>query len=162
MRRGGEAICLVREDGSFPLRSHVLHEGIRFPLGVAAAGLVILSFLPDDEVDRFMKKRSLVLEFGPSHQAEEIRERIRSTRKKGPCTQSRTHRSGELGNGGGSLPRRRVTHRRTEHCGHRATLLFRAPKDTRATAETCGVRLYEATISSFRLSSVPNFTTGSK
>ena len=45
-RRGDETVCLLREDGSFPLRSHVLHEGIRFPLGVASAGLAILSTCP--------------------------------------------------------------------------------------------------------------------
>ena len=43
-RRGTESVCLVREDGSFPVRSFVLHEGVRFPLGVASAGLAILSF----------------------------------------------------------------------------------------------------------------------
>ena len=44
-RRGDETVCLVREDGSFPIRSHVLHEGIRFPLGVASAGIAILAYL---------------------------------------------------------------------------------------------------------------------
>lgn len=83
MRRGGETVCLVREDGSFPLRSHVLHEGIRFPLGVASAGLVILSFLPDEEVDRFLQQHNLVHDFGLPHEAEEIRKRIRSTRDLG-------------------------------------------------------------------------------
>ena len=41
-RRGDETVCLLREDGSFPIRSHVLHEGIRFPLGVASAGLAVV------------------------------------------------------------------------------------------------------------------------
>ncbi len=27
-------MCVLAEEGSFPLRSHVLHVGIRFPLGV--------------------------------------------------------------------------------------------------------------------------------
>jgi hypothetical protein len=31
-------VCLAGAEGSFPLRSHVLREGIRFPLGVASAG----------------------------------------------------------------------------------------------------------------------------
>src|SRR5437867_943105 len=31
VRRGNETVCVLREDGSFPIRSHVLHEGIRFP-----------------------------------------------------------------------------------------------------------------------------------
>ncbi len=31
VRRGDETVCLVREDGSFPIRSFVLSEGVRFP-----------------------------------------------------------------------------------------------------------------------------------
>ena len=31
-----ETVCLLREEGSFPVRSFVLHEGVRFPLGVAS------------------------------------------------------------------------------------------------------------------------------
>ena len=58
-RRGDETICLVREDGSFPIRSHVLHEGIRFPLGVASAGLAILAFLDDAEVEAYLGRVDL-------------------------------------------------------------------------------------------------------
>ena len=42
---GDETVCLLREEGSFPIRSFVLTEGVRFPLGVASAGLAILAFL---------------------------------------------------------------------------------------------------------------------
>ncbi|MBB4751002.1 hypothetical protein [Actinoplanes lobatus] len=45
-RRGGETVCLAEVEGSFPLRSHVLYEGLRLPLGVASAGLAILAYLP--------------------------------------------------------------------------------------------------------------------
>jgi DNA-binding IclR family transcriptional regulator len=37
VRRGDETVCLVREEGSFPIRSFVLSEGVRFPLGVASS-----------------------------------------------------------------------------------------------------------------------------
>ncbi len=49
MRRGAETVCLLREEGSFPVRSFVLHEGVRFPLGVASAGIAIMAFLPASE-----------------------------------------------------------------------------------------------------------------
>jgi DNA-binding IclR family transcriptional regulator len=52
-RRGEETVCLIREEGSFPLRSHVLYEGIRFPLGVASAGIAILAFLPEHEIGAY-------------------------------------------------------------------------------------------------------------
>ena len=58
-RRGDETVCLVREDGSFPIRSHVLHEGIRFPLGVASAGLAVLAFLDDAEVEAYLARADL-------------------------------------------------------------------------------------------------------
>lgn len=47
-------MCLLREEGSFPVRSFVLHEGVRFPLGVASAGTAILAFLPEDEQEQIL------------------------------------------------------------------------------------------------------------
>ena len=54
IRRGGETVCLLREEGSFPIRSFVLHEGVRFPLGVASAGMAILAYLRETEVDALL------------------------------------------------------------------------------------------------------------
>ena len=96
VRRGSETVCLLREEGSFPVRSHVLSEGIRFPLGVASAGLAILAFLPDDEIEAHLRNmgdrngiaedragNSLVPGFGEEHSREKVWERIRHTRKNG-------------------------------------------------------------------------------
>ncbi|GAA4685745.1 IclR family transcriptional regulator [Nocardioides nanhaiensis] len=82
-RRGEETICLLREDGSFPLRSHVLHEGIRFPLGVASAGLAILAHLPEAQVRDFLARHDLTAEHGPAHAVRPLRTRIRRTRELG-------------------------------------------------------------------------------
>lgn len=82
-RRANETVCLLREDGSFPIRSFVLYEGKRFPLGVASAGLAILSFMPDKEIDRYLTEVSLVEEYGSTHAAARIRERIADTRSRG-------------------------------------------------------------------------------
>jgi len=82
-RRGDETVCLVAEEGSFPLRSHVLHEGIRFPLGVASAGIAILAFLPEAEVDAHLARTDLVARFGSAHAAPEIRRRLAATRDVG-------------------------------------------------------------------------------
>ena len=82
-RRGDETICLVREDGSFPIRSHVLYEGIRFPLGVASAGLAILAYLPDAEIDAFLVRTDLTAAYGVPHAAEQVRARIAQTRSAG-------------------------------------------------------------------------------
>ena len=83
VRRGGETVCLVRQDGSFPIRSFVLHEGKRFPLGVASAGLVILSYLPSATAERYLADTDLTGEFGDAHSAEALRARIAATRDTG-------------------------------------------------------------------------------
>jgi DNA-binding IclR family transcriptional regulator len=82
-RRGDETVCVLSEEGSFPLRSHVLHVGIRFPLGVASAGLVILSHLPDREVDDYFSHAHPETFYGASHSEESIRARIELTRTTG-------------------------------------------------------------------------------
>lgn len=82
-RRGNETVCLLREDGSFPVRSHVLYEGIRFPLGVASAGMVILAFLPPAETEAYLTADELVSSYGESHSAARIRERLRHTQRDG-------------------------------------------------------------------------------
>lgn len=85
-RRGDETVCLLREDGSFPLRSHVLHEGIRFPLGVATAGLAILAHLPDREIDEYLATHDLEATWGVAHSETALRERIDETRTTGYVT----------------------------------------------------------------------------
>ncbi len=82
-RRGDETVCLIREDGSFPLRSHVLYEGIRLPLGVASAGLVLLAHLPDREIDDYLSRTDLTAHWGRAHAPDAIRRRIATTRETG-------------------------------------------------------------------------------
>ena len=79
-RRGDETVCVLSEEGSFPVRSHVLHVGIRFPLGVASAGLAILSHLPPRDVDAYFERVRPELTWGPSHGEDAIRARVESTR----------------------------------------------------------------------------------
>ena len=82
-RRGDETVCVLAEEGSFPLRSHVLHVGIRFPLGVASAGLAILSHLSNREVDEFFEHAHPELAWGPEHAEPAIRARVECTRRTG-------------------------------------------------------------------------------
>ncbi|KAA2235171.1 IclR family transcriptional regulator [Salinarimonas soli] len=51
IRRDWSAVCLQREDGDYPLRSHVLAPGDRHPLGAGAGGLAILAALEDGDVE---------------------------------------------------------------------------------------------------------------
>lgn len=83
VRRGNETVCILRRDGSFPIRSFVLYEGKRFPLGVASAGLAILSFLPPEQIERYLTTASLETEYGPTHSPVELRRRVEATRRTG-------------------------------------------------------------------------------
>lgn len=84
IRRGNETVCLAREEGSFPVRSFVLYEGKRFPLGVASAGIAILAFLPEDESEAIIAddgERSA--EYGPAHASGPLRDKVAETRELG-------------------------------------------------------------------------------
>lgn len=84
VRRADETVCLLREEGSFPIRSFVLSEGVRFPLGVASAGLAILSFLPDHDVDAYIARHpELVSDWGRQHDVAPLRTRLTETKERG-------------------------------------------------------------------------------
>lgn len=84
IRRGAETVCLMREEGNFPVRSFVLHEGVRFPLGVASAGLAIMAYLPEDEVEELLvQDEAFVERWGKSHSPSAIRANLDRARKAG-------------------------------------------------------------------------------
>lgn len=84
VRRGDETVCLVNEEGSFPIRSFVLHEGVRFPLGVASAGLAILAFLPPHDVDAYFERHpEISARWGSAHAEKRLRRRLRETQERG-------------------------------------------------------------------------------
>ncbi|MEV3927534.1 IclR family transcriptional regulator [Actinomadura coerulea] len=83
VRRGDETVVLIREDGDFPIRSHVLYEGARFPLGVVSAGLAILAHLPSREIDTYLARADLTRNWGPHHTEAEIRAHLSDARRNG-------------------------------------------------------------------------------
>ena len=84
VRRADETVCLLREEGSFPIRSFVLSEGVRFPLGVASAGLAILAFQPDHDVDAYLERHPEMSErWGRAHDTAPLRTRLRETKERG-------------------------------------------------------------------------------
>lgn len=84
-RRGDETVCLLRVDGSFPIRSFVLSEGVRFPLGVASAGIAILAHLPLVDIEHYLDANAagIVERFGAAHAPNAIRRRVAETRRLG-------------------------------------------------------------------------------
>jgi DNA-binding IclR family transcriptional regulator len=84
IRRGSETVCLLREEGSFPVRSFVLHEGVRFPLGVASAGTAIMAFLPEAEQEELLGRwAEHAGPFAAGHSREVVRANLEQTRLKG-------------------------------------------------------------------------------
>lgn len=84
IRRGSETVCLLREEGSFPVRSFVLHEGVRFPLGVASAGTAIMAFLPEAAQEELLVRwAEHAGAFAASHTLERVRANLAQTRLAG-------------------------------------------------------------------------------
>lgn len=54
IRRHTHSICLHREEGTFPIRSHVLQKGFEHPLGIGAGSLAMLATLDDAEIETVM------------------------------------------------------------------------------------------------------------
>lgn len=61
IRRDGFVVCLQREDGPYPIRSHVLSAGDRHPLGVGAGGIALLAARSDAEVDAIMNANAALM-----------------------------------------------------------------------------------------------------
>lgn len=54
IRRENYSVCLHREEGTYPVRTHALQAGQQHPLGVGAGSLAMLAALPDAEIERIM------------------------------------------------------------------------------------------------------------
>jgi DNA-binding IclR family transcriptional regulator len=61
IRRNFFAVCLQREDGDYPLRSHVLAAGDRHPLGVGAAGIALVAALPEDDAEAVLAANAEII-----------------------------------------------------------------------------------------------------
>ena len=51
-RIGFEAVCVAREEGSFPIKTLSVDVGTRRPLGVGGGNLAMLARLPDSDIER--------------------------------------------------------------------------------------------------------------
>ncbi|MEO3388469.1 IclR family transcriptional regulator [Mesorhizobium sp. CAU 1741] len=84
IRRDSYAVCLYREEGTYPVRTHALQAGFEHPLGVGAGSLAMLSSLPDDEVAAVLQTNAQVLaQRYPMLPPERILDDVATTRRKG-------------------------------------------------------------------------------
>lgn len=84
VRRDAFALCVHKEEGSFPIRVQALQVGYRHPLGVGAGSMSILAALEDDEVEEILDQNATLLrEEYPRATLPELRAAIEETRARG-------------------------------------------------------------------------------
>lgn len=84
VRRENYAICLHREEGTYPVRTHALQSGDQHPLGVGAGSLALLAALPDEDVDRVIAaNEAVLLARYPGFAPDPMRADIAATRERG-------------------------------------------------------------------------------
>ncbi|RXN93245.1 transcriptional regulator [Achromobacter aloeverae] len=62
IRRHVFAVCVLRVDGDYPLKTHALLPGDRHPLGVGAGSLAMLAALPDEDVQQCLDANAALIE----------------------------------------------------------------------------------------------------
>ncbi|MGJ8545967.1 MAG: IclR family transcriptional regulator [Sulfitobacter sp.] len=84
MRRDTFAVCMMKQEGAFPIRVHALQVGYRHPLGIGAGSLAILAALPDDEMEEVLSQNAALLAHDyPRCSVEMLREAALATRARG-------------------------------------------------------------------------------
>ncbi|WP_105425768.1 IclR family transcriptional regulator [Neorhizobium tomejilense] len=84
MRRDDYAVCLHREEGTHPVRTHALLTGDQNPLGVGAGSLAMLAALPDAEVEAVLGRiEGVIAAQYPGYSPQIIREDVASSRELG-------------------------------------------------------------------------------
>jgi DNA-binding IclR family transcriptional regulator len=84
VRREAVSVCLHREEGTYPVRTHALQAGFEHPLGAGAGSLAMLAALPDEEVEALLLANAAVLsEKYPLLSPDRIRQDVAATRCNG-------------------------------------------------------------------------------
>jgi DNA-binding IclR family transcriptional regulator len=84
VRRGRYAVCLHREDGTYPIRTYALMPGAHHLLGVGAGSLAMLAALPAPEAEAIMaSNHAELLNNYPRMGPETLRRHLAQTRASG-------------------------------------------------------------------------------
>jgi DNA-binding IclR family transcriptional regulator len=83
VHEGSAAICVAREVGEFPIRTLTLSVGDRRPLGVGAGSLALLAALPDEVVEKTIKRNEAWLRDFQGFTHAHLHKLIERTRKTG-------------------------------------------------------------------------------
>lgn len=84
VRSGLDAVCIHRQEGTFPIRTLTLTVGDRRPLGVGAGSLALLASLPEEEAEAVMEANGERFgRYSEKLDAELIRQLVMQTRSMG-------------------------------------------------------------------------------
>jgi DNA-binding IclR family transcriptional regulator len=84
IRRDWLSVCVHREEGSFPIRTHALQAGDRHPLGVGAGSLAMLAAMPDWEIEEAIGANAEQIKMRyPGFSVETIRNDVAQARERG-------------------------------------------------------------------------------
>ena len=84
VRRDNFSVCLYREEGTYPVRTHALQAGLQHPLGIGAGSLAMLSALPDTEIESVLAaNRAIMGAQYPSYSVDQMRLDVADTRRRG-------------------------------------------------------------------------------
>lgn len=83
VRDGPHSHCIARQVGTHPVQVLVIQVGTRQPLGVGAAGLALLSALPDAQVQQIVAANAPQLGAYGGMTAERMHLLVRATRERG-------------------------------------------------------------------------------
>ncbi|KRE24159.1 transcriptional regulator [Bosea sp. Root483D1] len=84
IRRDRFVICLHREEGTWPVRTHALQAGDQHPLGVGAGSLAMLAALPDAEAASMIEANRAILDARyPAYAPAQLKAEIALTRRQG-------------------------------------------------------------------------------
>lgn len=84
VRRDSFSLCLYREEGTWPVRTHALQAGFEHPLGIGAGSLAMLAALSDEEIDQILAVNAdFVASKYPMVREADLREGVVLTRANG-------------------------------------------------------------------------------
>lgn len=83
VRSGRQAVCVARQEGSFPIRTLTLTPGDRRPLGVNAGALALLSYISDEDRQQVLEDLEPDLKPYREYSVPKVRREIEATRQRG-------------------------------------------------------------------------------
>lgn len=82
---GDDLVCVHREEGSHPIRTHVMQVGVRYPLGIGSIGGAMLAAMDNASVERILEANRDAIRKFPRYSVDKVRALVKSARAKGYC-----------------------------------------------------------------------------